>query len=180
MKKIFLILTIFTALSASAQVSKITLQASGLTCSMCNNAISKALKTLPYAESVKADIKNASFDIIVKPGSTPSFDEIKKKVEGAGFSVASMKVTMKFNNASIQNNEHINADGFTFHFLNVKDQLLNGEQTIQILDKGFVPQKTFAKNAVYTKMECYKTGVAGSCCTKGGLAAGTRIYHVTI
>jgi len=180
MKKLILILIAFSTLSASAQVSKITLQASGLTCSMCNNAISKALKTLPYAESVKTDIKNASFDIIVKPGSKPSFDEIKRKVEGAGFSVASMKVTMKFDNTSVQNNEHVNADGFTFHFLNVKDQLLNGEQTIQILDKGFVSAKTFAKNAVYTKMDCYKTGVAGTCCTKAGLSAGTRIYHVTI
>ncbi len=180
MKTLLSAFIIFLSLSASAQVSKVTLQASGLTCSMCNNAISKALKTLPFAQSISSDIGNASFDISVKPGSKVSFDDIKKKVEGAGFSVASMKAVVHFDDQKIVNDGHINAGGMTFHFLNVKDQLLNGDKTIQILDKGFVSAKAFAKNAVYTKMECYKTGVAGSCCAKEGLVTGTRIYHVTI
>ena len=171
---------IFLSVTASAQVSKVTLQASGLTCSMCNNAISKALKTLPFAQTVSSDISNASFDISVKPGSKVSFDDIKKKVEGAGFSVASMKAVVHFEDQKIVNDGHINSGGMVFHFLNVKDQLLNGDKTIQILDKGFVSAKTFTKNAAYTKRDCYKTGVAGSCCAKEGLATGTRIYHVTI
>ena len=66
------------------------------------------------------------------------------------------------------------------HFINVKSQTLNGEKTIQVIDKGFVPAKQFKKNELYTKMECYKTGVTGNCCLKSGLAAGTRIFHVTI
>ena len=180
MKTLFSVLIIFLSISVSAQVSQVTLQASGLTCSMCNNAISKALKTLPFAQSVTSDISSASFDISVKPGSKVNFDDIKKKVEGAGFSVSSMKAVVHFDDQKIVNDGHINAGGMAFHFLNVKDQTLNGDKTLQVLDKGFVSAKTFAKNAVYTKMECYKTGVAGSCCAKDNLAAGTRIYHVTI
>jgi copper chaperone CopZ len=180
MKKLFLALAIFASVTMSAQVSKVTLQASGLTCSMCSNSITKALKTLPYAESVFANIQSSSFDINIKPGSNVSFDEIKKKVEDAGFFVANMKATMNFDNQPIVNNEHINVSGLTLHFLNVKDQTLKGNKSVQILDKGYVSAKAFKKNEIYTKMDCYKTGVAGSCCSKGGLTTGTRIYHVTI
>ena len=180
MKKIFSAIVVFITITASAQVSKVSLQASGLTCSMCSNSISKALKTLPYAQKVSADIKNSAFEIDIKPDSKVSFDEIKKKVEGAGFSVASMKADVHFDNQQIVNDEHVNAGGLTFHFINVKDQLLNGDKTVQILDKGYVSAKAFKKNEAYTKLDCYKTGVAGTCCTKGGVTAGSRIYHVTI
>jgi hypothetical protein len=50
----------------------------------------------------------------------------------------------------------------------------------QVLDKGYVSAKTFKKNAIYTKMDCYKTGVAGTCCTKSGVKEGNRIYHVML
>ena len=68
----------------------------------------------------------------------------------------------------------------TFHFLHVKDQLIDGVKTIQVLDKGFVSATQFKKNQAYTKMDCYKTGVAGNCCSKIGLPTGSRIFHVTI
>ncbi len=180
MKNIFLAVSILLAFTANAQVTTVTIQASGLTCSMCSNSINKALKTLPFAESIVPNIKTSSFVVNIKPGSKVNFDDIKNKVEAAGFFVANMKVNMHFENQKISDNEHFNVDGITFHFLNVKDQTLNGNKTIQILDKGYVSAKTFKKNEVYTKMDCYKTGVAGSCCTKDGLASGTRIYHVTI
>lgn len=180
MKKIFLALAIFVSFTAAAQVSKVTVQAGGLTCSMCSNSITKALKTLSFADGVFANISSSSFDIKIKPGSKVSFDEIKKKVEDAGFFVANMKATVHFKGEDIAENEHVKVDGLTFHFLNVKDQTLTGDRAIQIVDKGYVSAKTFKKNEAFTKMDCYKTGVAGSCCAKGGLATGTRIYHVTI
>lgn len=180
MKKIFSLLFLFVVLNVQAQVKKVTLQASGLTCSMCSNSINKALKTIDYVDKVMANIKTSSFDITFKPGAKVNFDDFKMKVEDAGFSVASLTATVDFENASIANDEHINVDGIVFHFLNVKDQTLSGIQTIKVIDKGYVPVKDYKKNGKYTKMECYKTGRAGSCCTKAGLAAGTRIYHVTI
>ncbi len=180
MKNIFFAVAMLVAFTTNAQVTKVTLQASGLTCSMCSNSINKALKTLSFAQGVSSDIKTSSFEIKIKPGSKVSFDEIKNKVEGAGFFVANMKASVNFANDKVADNEHVVIDGLTLHFLNTKTQTLNGEKSVQILDKGFVSAKTFKKNEVYTKMDCYKTGVAGSCCTKTGLAANTRIYHVTI
>jgi copper chaperone CopZ len=180
MKNIFLAIAILFSFSASAQVTKVTLQASGLTCSMCSNSINKALQSLPSVEKVMANIRTSSFDITFKPGAAVSFDELKNKVEDAGFFVAKLTATIQFNNQAIQNDEHIQSNGMTLHFLNVKDQTLNGTKTIQVLDKGYVSAKEFKKNELYTKMDCYKTGVAGTCCRKGGMAAGARIYHVTI
>ena len=180
MKKIFSVVCLLIVLNTQAQVQKATLQASGLTCSMCSNAINKALKTIDYVEKVMANIQTSSFNITFKQGAKVNFDDLKLKVEDAGFSVASLTATVDFENTSITNDTHINVDGMVFHFLNVNDQTLSGIQTIKVIDKGFVSAKDYKKNGKYTKMECYKTGMAGSCCTKAGLAAGTRIYHVTI
>ena len=180
MKKLLIIIAVLFAASTQAQVSKVSLQASGLTCSMCSNAINKSLKSLSYVEKVMANIQTSTFDISFKPGAKVNFDELKKKVEDAGFFVANLSARVQFNNLQVQKDEHVNYEGMTMHFLNANGQVLNGEQTIQVVDKGYVAAKAFKKNQLGTKMDCYKTGVAGSCCTKEGLPAGSRIFHVTI
>ncbi len=180
MKKIFSAIALLAMLSTNAQVTKINLQASGLTCSMCSNSISKALKTLPFVENVTPNIKNSSFNIVIKKGSQVSFDDVKNKVEGAGFSVAKLNATILFSNKQIANDEHIKVSNLNLHFLNVPAQTLNGEKEIQIIDKGFVSAKAFKKNEVFTKMPCYKTGVVGSCCNKNEVYNAGRMYHVTI
>lgn len=171
---------IFSGATHAQSVKKASLQASGLTCSMCSNAINKALQKIEYIETVKANIQNSSFDITFKPGAKVNFDDLKKKVEGAGFSVASLSASVYFDNAVVKNDAHITVDGMALHFLNIKEQVLSGTRDVKIIDKGFVSAKDYKKNGKYTTMECYKTGTAGSCCSKSGLAAGTRIYHVHI
>lgn len=180
MKKIFIIAAILFSVSVQAQVTKVSLQASGLTCSMCSNSINKSLKSLDYVEKVMANIKSSTFDITFKPGATVNFDQLKKKVEDAGFFVANLTATVQFSNLVIEKDEHYNVAGMNIHFLNAKGQVLNGEQAIQVVDKGYVSAKAFKKNQLYTQMECYKTGVAGHCCKKPGLTEGSRIFHVTI
>ncbi|RYY49864.1 MAG: copper chaperone [Chitinophagaceae bacterium] len=180
MKKLFVIIALFFSTFAQAQVSKVTLQASGLTCSMCSNSINKALQTLPFVDKVMANIKTSSFDVSFKPGAAVNFDQLKKKVEDAGFFVANLTATANFNNMIVKKDEHYNVGGMNIHFLNANGQVLSGEQTFQVVDKGYVSAKAFKKSQLLTKMECYKTGVAGSCCSKEGLSAGSRIFHVTI
>lgn len=180
MKKLFVIIAVFFAAGAQAQISKVSLQASGLTCSMCSNAINKSLKTVDYIDKVMANIKTSTFEISFKPGATIDFDQLKKKVEDAGFSVASMKATVNFNNVKIEKDQHLGYAGLTLHFLNGKGEILNGERSVQVVDKGYVSAKDFKRNQLFTKMDCYKTGLAGTCCSKSGMAAGSRIFHVTI
>lgn len=180
MKKILFIAAVMFSLAASAQVTEVSLQASGLTCSMCSNAINKSLKTIGFVEKVDANIKTSTFQVTFKPGSKVDFDQLKKKVEDAGFFVAKLEANIRFDNNVIEADEHLSRNGITFHFLNAKGQTLNGIKTVRIMDKGFVPAKEYKKNSRLTTMECYKTGVAESCCAKDGLASGTRILHVTI
>ncbi len=180
MKHLIFITALFLTINANAQITKATLQASGLTCSMCSNAINKSLQSIDFIEKVEANIKNSSFDITFKPGSKVVIDELKEKVEDAGFFVASLTASVRFNKAEVANDSHIEIDGTTFHFLNIKDQTIDGDKTIKLLDKGYVTAKAFKQNSKYTTMECYKTGKASACCAKGDLKEGTRIYHVTI
>jgi copper chaperone CopZ len=179
MKKLVLIVTVFfLAVQSNAQFNRATLQATGLTCAMCSNAINKALQAKPFIQSVRSDIKNSSFNIVFKENANVDIDEIRKAVEGAGFAIGSLKLTGNFNEVKIENDKHVQIGDKNFHFLNVGSQVLNGEQTITIVDKDFLTAKQFKKFSAATKMSCLQSGKAGSCCT--GVAAGTRIYHATI
>lgn len=175
-----IMLLLIISATTNAQLKKATLQASGLTCSLCAKSINKALTSLDFVDKVEADIKTSSFIIIFKNGMEPDADLIRKKVEGAGFSVAKLQFTGTFNEVAIKNDAHIKLGDKTYHFLNVKEQVLNGEQTITLIDKNFVSAKDFKKYSALTKMECYKTGVAGNCCAKEAGDAHSRIYHVTL
>ncbi len=170
MKYLIIIILAIFPFTSMAQVRSITIQASGLTCSMCSNSIFKALKTIDFVDKVDANIKTSSFEVTVKPGAVINFDKLKDKVEDAGFFVASFIVNYNFDELAIANDEHVNVGDNTFHFLNIKNAVLSGEKKIRILDKGFVPAKEYKKNSGITKMACYKTGEE----------KGKRVFHVTI
>jgi len=179
MKKIIFFLIIsMGVIQANAQFTKATLQANGLTCALCSNAINKAVQKISFVESVKSDIKNTAFNIQFKKGSEINADQIRKAVEEAGFSVGSLKLTGDFNNLKVENDKHHKIGNANFHFVNVKDQVLNGEHTITIVDKNFVSDKTFKAMKATTQKDCINTGKASHCCSD--VAQGARIYHTTI
>jgi len=180
MKNLLISFALLFFIKAEAQVTKVKLQASGLTCSMCSNAINKSLKSLDVVENVKADVSASSFEITFKSGTAVDFDLLKKKVEDAGFFVASMIVTLNVNQVDVSNDAHVDISGMMYHFLNTNKKQLNGETSFKILDKGFVSAKEFKKNSKLTTMACYQTGYMGACCKDKNSKTGTRIYHVTI
>jgi copper chaperone CopZ len=181
MKKLLLILMVnLFVVATQAQFTHATLQATGLTCAMCSNAINKALLKVPFVESVKSDIKNSSFGIVFKKDAEVDIDALKDAVDDAGFSVGSLKLTGNFNDVKIAADLHVKIGNDNFHFLNVKNQELIGEQTITVVDKNFVTEKQFKKYSSATKMSCMQSGKAASCCVKDGIPAAARVYHVTI
>lgn len=180
MKKILIIIACaVVALNVSAQIEQVRLQASGLTCSMCSKAIYKALEKLSLTDSISSNISESTYTMDFKKDASIDFDAIRRAVENAGFSVAKMEVKANFTSVSIRNDAHIVLNGKSLHFLDVKEQVLNGEHMFQIVDKNFVPAKTYKKYAATTQMECVKTGIMKPCCHNSG-AVGTRIYHVTV
>lgn len=145
MKNILLLLAITLAVATKAQVTKVYLQASGLTCSMCSNAINKALKTLDFVDKVDANLKDYTFEISFKPGGNVEFDKIRKKVEDAGFSVAGFVAAVYFDKVALSANQPVKIGSNTLVFINVKEQVLDGEVKIKLLDKGFVSSKEYKR-----------------------------------
>jgi copper chaperone CopZ len=170
----------YSSSSEGVQFRSANLTAAGLTCAMCTKAINTELERLSFVESVKVDIKTSSFNIIFKKESNPDFDMLKKAVEDAGFSVAKLKIAAEFENIPVQKDAHISIGNKTFHFLNTSVSNLKGERVFTVVDKDYLTAKEFKKYTSTSHMECVKTGKAGACCTKEGISAESRIYHVTI
>jgi len=181
MKKLLLFLIIaLSVTSAGAQFTRAKLQATGLTCAMCSNAVNKALQKVSFVETVKSDIKNSAFTIVFKPNTRVEIDDLKDAVEDAGFSIGTLQLTGTFSDLKIEKDQHVKIGDENFHFLNGDSQVLNGEQSLTIADRNFVTEKQFKKYSSATKMSCMQTGKAASCCVKDGIAAGERVYHVTM
>ncbi|HEV7333575.1 MAG TPA: heavy metal-associated domain-containing protein [Flavisolibacter sp.] len=180
MKKLLVFMLMVWGFSAQAQFKSASLQASGLTCSMCSKAVKVALEKVPFVEKVLVDIKNQQYNLTFKPAETVDFDALGKAVEDAGFSVASLKVTTAVSNLQVQKDDHVAIGGKTFHILTAKAQSLNGDVTFSIVDKSFVSAKDFKKYASMTKMECVQTGRMAKCCSSEGGQDANRIFHVII
>jgi len=180
MKKLFIGLLMIFGITASAQFSKVSIQASGLTCSMCSKAVKNALEKVSFVEKVQVDIKNQQYNLTFKENATPDFDFLGKAVTDAGFSVASLKVTASVNELSLGKDEHVEIGKYHFHFLNSNGQTLNGDVNFSLVDKAFVSSKEFKKYAAMTRMPCVQTGRMEKCCEKESAAQPTRIYHAVI
>lgn len=138
-------LVLITSVKSFAQISKAEIIATGLTCSMCSNAINKQLKTLPEVVTVETDLNTNTFTVTLKEGSDLSPKVFKEKVEKAGFFVGSLVVTSK--------PEIITKSAYIL----VNDKLSNtSEIQFKILDKGFVTEKEFKKlSKTYKNVETY-------------------------
>ena len=156
--------------SANAQFIKADVQVSGLTCSMCQLATEKALKTLDFVSDIKPDLNKNIYVVTFKKDKNVNLDQIRNKVKGAGFSISKLVATVNFDDVKVSNNFQYKYLGNTFHFVNVPARNLTGSTRITLLDKGFIPDNTFKKNVAEIKAPGYKTG----------LIAGSRVYHVTI
>src|SRR5690606_24963991 len=54
-------ITLWTSVGAFAQIKQVDIQATGLTCSMCSNAINKQLLSLPEVAEVTTDLNTNTF-----------------------------------------------------------------------------------------------------------------------
>lgn len=163
-------LFIMAASTAKAQFVKAEVTVSGLTCSMCQLATEKALKTLDFVSDIKPDLNKNIYVVSFKKDKPVSLDLIKKKVKGAGFSVSKLVAIFNFNEEKISNNYHFDYAGSKYHFMNVGSRSLDGPVRLTVLDKDFIPAGEFKTRSAKTEFECYKTGLMGK----------TRTYHITL
>jgi copper chaperone CopZ len=153
MKKIiFAIAFSIFALITNAQITKVEIMATGLTCSMCSNAINKQLKTIAEVEKVDIDLNKNLFVITLKADNKLTPKTFKDKVEKAGFFVGSMVLSVNFANKNIEDNKQID----NYIFIDTKAQTLNGLAKVKVLDKGYVTAKEYKKlEKVYQKYQTY-------------------------
>jgi copper chaperone CopZ len=153
------------AIATNAQFTKASLEASGVTCSLCSKAIVKALEELPFVQEVKVDVKSQQYNLSFKKNSAVHFDDIQRAVEDAGFSIASLNVTGNFDKIKLKKDENIRIGDQTFNFLNGNNEILDGERTFTLIDKKFLTPRTFKK---------YSGAV------KQNTVSNIRVYHVII
>ena len=170
----------FLALPSQAQFTKASLQASGLTCSMCSKAVQTALAKVPFVDKIDVDLKKQEYNLTFKKDQVVDFDALSKAVEDAGFSVAKLNVTADLSGMTATKDAHLKIGDAYFHFLNAANQALSGSTSFNLVDKHFISAKAFKKWSGASKMECVQTGKAAGCCTSDGVSSGTRIYHAVI
>ncbi|MCL6462183.1 Copper chaperone CopZ [Flavobacterium micromati] len=130
---IVILITLFTTAS-NAQISKAEIRATGLTCSMCSNAINKQLKSMPEVKNVDIDLNTNTFVVSLSENNSLKPSVFKEKVENAGFFIGSLVLTT--NSKTIKESSYIIVNG---------KENNSKEVQIQILDKGYVTDKEFKK-----------------------------------
>lgn len=180
MKVLFFIILMAIGVSSSAQIKKASLQASGLTCSMCSKAVKEALEEVAFVDKIMVDIKNQQYNITFKQDAEVDPDALTKAVEDAGFSVASLKLTANVDAVKLAKDHHVKIGNKFFHFLNGAGKELKGDVSFNVVDKGFVSDKEFKKHASLSKMQCVQTGRMANCCRADDVPDQSRVFHVII
>jgi copper chaperone CopZ len=138
-------LVFLTGTKLFAQTTKVEIMATGLTCSMCSNAINKQLKSLTEVDSIGTDLNTNTFTVYFKKDMELEPKVLKNAVEKAGFFVGSMVLTAKFHTPTIEDNTVLKVKDATYTFIDIKNPVSHVEAKYRVLDKGFVTQKEYKK-----------------------------------
>ena len=133
------------SIKSNAQIIKAEIRATGLTCSMCSNAINKQLKSMTEVVNVETDLNTNTFTVTLTEGNALSPKVFKEKVEKAGFFIGTLVITAK--PETITQTPYI--------LVNDKSNNLS-EIQFQVVDKGYVTEKEFKKlSKSYKNVETY-------------------------
>jgi copper chaperone CopZ len=156
------------------QISNAELQVTGLTCSMCAKATETALQRLDFIDGIKPDLNKNLFSLTFKSDKKVNLDQIRKKVEEAGFSIGQLTATFNFKNVKVDDKGRASIEGNTYQFVNADQKVLNGPVKVAIVDKDFISGTSYKKNLAAWKLSSYASGTA--------LVDGrkTRVYHLSI
>jgi copper chaperone CopZ len=127
-------IVLIASTKATAQISKAEIRATGLTCSMCSNAINKQLKSLPEVVDVETDLNTNTFTVKLKEGNTLSPKVFKDRVEKAGFFIGTLILTTKLE--TIKQSTYVLINNVSNSIKEVK---------FQVMDKGYVTEREFKK-----------------------------------
>lgn len=139
------ILLLIMGFNSFAQISKVEIVATGLTCSMCSKSIYQQLKTISDVKDVETDLNTNTFSVTLTANNTITPRLLKDKVEKAGFFVGSMIVTLPFKNLVLEHGLTTSTQGMKLIFISPKVKLINNQTRVKILNEGFVSKKEYKK-----------------------------------
>lgn len=145
---------------------------------MCSKSVHSALSGISFIDSIKVDLESTSFHVQFKKGEKVELIKIKDKIEGAGFSVGELVVNYIFAEQKITNGGFFEFEQSVYHFVDVKEQVLNGEVSLKIVDKGFMSKKDFSKQKKSSSYKCIGD-VSSNKCYKTE-QKGIKVYHLTL
>ena len=152
------VVLLLTGAKSYSQITKAEIMATGLTCSMCSNAINKQLKSYTEVDSIGTDLNTNTFTVYFKKDNSLEPKVLKNAVEKAGFFVGSMVLTAKFHTPTIEDNTTLKMDDATYTFIDIKNPVAHQEAKYRVLDKGFVTSKEYKKLLKsYSKYPGYAT-----------------------
>ncbi|KDN56876.1 heavy-metal-associated domain-containing protein [Flavobacterium seoulense] len=146
-KQLIVFVMLFSIINSYSQISKAEIIATGLTCSMCSNAINKQLKAMPEVEKVMIDLNNNTFVVNLKNNSLVTPQMLKSNIEKTGFFVGSMILTMDVKNAEVKDNSSFKNASGTYVFVNPVEKTINETLKLKVLNSGFVTKKEYKQSA---------------------------------
>lgn len=129
--------------NAFAQINKAEIVATGLTCSMCSNAIYKQLQKIPNTEKVETNLNTNTFTVYLKKGNLTKPLELKENIEKAGFFVGSLIVYLPSESLKINTKSSIIQGSTEFLFLDENAKIETKQTKLKIYEKGFLTSKEF-------------------------------------
>lgn len=146
-KQFILLVMLFGVMTSYSQISKAEIIATGLTCSMCSNAINKQLKALPEVEKVMIDLNTNTFMVQLKKDNHITPQQLRANIEKAGFFVGSMILTIDVDDAQAKDNTSFKNASGTYVFVDAKEKAANGTLRLKVLNSGFVTKKEYKQSA---------------------------------
>ncbi len=154
-KAIAILIAIVFGGNVFAQINKAEIVATGLTCSMCSNAINKQLYNLSDVDSVSTDLNTNTFVVYLKKGNKLKPRVLKESVEKAGFFIGSLLLFVPTDYFITDSSNTALFNGSTFILLNEEPNKSSGETKLKIYDKGYVTQKEYKKLIKSLKIASY-------------------------
>lgn len=146
-KRLIVLVMLLGMMNSYAQISKAEIIATGLTCSMCSNAINKQLKAMPEVEKVMIDLNTNTFVVNIKKNSVITPQQLKANIEKTGFFVGSMILTMDVANLQPKNNISFKNESGTYVFVDANEKAAGGTLRLKVLNSGFVTKKEYKQSA---------------------------------
>lgn len=153
---------------AFAQINKAEIVATGLTCSMCSNAIYKQLQKSPNVDKVETNLNTNTFTVYYTKDNQTKPLEIKESIEKAGFFVGSMIVYLPSESLKSNSKTTLEQDKTTFVFLDGNAKISTNQTKIKILGKGYLTSKDFKK---WSQVNVKKTDFSNS---------SSNVYYVKL